>query len=154
MKIPERLPPPESDHFVEHRGWSLRRELTVLYNRAKINLAVGVTLSPLIIHLHAIILTNQVKTSWPYSLGIPSNAVNILYKNNSLFFVVEASKLSLRVFVLENKTPLQRQLIQTMFFFCLWPFKTSHLRSVCLFPFFLHPLCLVFVFFGEWGHLN
>ena len=30
-----------------------------------------------------------------------------------------------------------------MFFFCLWPFKTSHLRSVCLFPFFLHPLSFV-----------
>ena len=54
-------------------------------NRAKNNLAVGVTLSPLTIHLHAIILTNQVKTSWPYSLGIPSNAVNILYKNNKVF---------------------------------------------------------------------
>ena len=30
-------------------------------------------------NLRAIILTNQVKTTWPSSLGIPSNAVNILY---------------------------------------------------------------------------
>ena len=42
---------------------------------------------------------NQLKTTWPSSLGITSNIVNILYKNNHVCYFFEAPNISLAVFV-------------------------------------------------------
>ena len=44
-----------------------------------------------------IILTNQLKTIWPSSLGIPSNAVNILYKNNYICYFLKLPKFLSRI---------------------------------------------------------
>ena len=54
-------------------------------------------------NLRAIILTNQLKTTWPSSNGTPSNAVNILY----VCYFLELPKFLLRLLVFF----LQRQLI-------------------------------------------
>ena len=88
-------------------------------------------------NLRAIILTNQVKRTWPSSLGIPSNAVNILY----VCYFLKLPKFNYlapsRFFFF-----LQRQLIPDNFCSLLRQFKTcsSH------FSFLLHPFSLSLFF--------
>ena len=56
-------------------------------------------------NLHAIILTNQLKAIWPSSLGVPSNAVNILYKNNYICYFLKLPKLLSQIcFFLKSNT--------------------------------------------------
>ena len=100
-------------------------------------------------NLRAIILTNQLKTTWPSSNGTPSNAVNILYV--CYFLGLPKFLLRLLVFFFYNVS-----LYRTMSVLCLWQFKTcsSH------FSFFLHPFSLslfflsFFFFLGGGGGLG
>ena len=72
--------------------------------------ALRFTVPPLIIHLQAIVLFYKPnKKTWQLSLGIPSNTVNILYKNNLFCYSLKLPKFLLR-FLLLKQTPLQPQL--------------------------------------------
>ena len=101
------------------------------------------------------VLTNQLKTTWPSSLGIPSNVVNILYKNNYVCYFLKLPKSLLR-FSFFNKTPLHRQLKlyrQCLFSTYMAIQKVYLIYVLSIGSFFLHP------FFwrrggGEECHLN
>ena len=78
--------------------------------------ALRFTVPPLIIHLQAIILFYKPnKKTWQFSLGIPFNTVNILYKNNLLCYSLKLPKFLSR-FSLLKRTPLQRQLYRQCLF--------------------------------------
>ena len=87
----------------------------LLYYAPKSNLLYSTKMQ----NLDAIILTNQLKATWLSSLGIPSNAVNILYVCYFLKLPKFLSPSRFFFFFFYNIS-----LYQTMSVLYLWPFKT------------------------------
>ena len=70
---------------------------------------------------------NQLKTTWPSSLGITSNIVNILYKNNYICYCFEAPNISLGVFVF-----FKSRLLCSVNLYRQCPFSAyGHSESLC-----------------------
>ena len=68
-------------------------------------------------------------------------------KITKLFFLLKPPKF---LSILKRKL-LCNDSLYRQFFFSLWPFKTSHLRSVCLFPFFSTSFVFCLCLFGGGG---